>query len=109
MASYQKSTVCCPILLLLMAFGALALLTPIPAYAQDLDSQLMEAAKKGQTERVKSLLDAGAKVNAKTGSGLTALMSAADSGHADTVQVLLSKGDTETVKALLWPGYFCCR
>ncbi len=34
MASYQRSTARCPILLLLVAFGALALLIPSPAYAQ---------------------------------------------------------------------------
>ena len=34
MASHQQSTVRCPSLLL-RSFGALALLNPIPAYAQD--------------------------------------------------------------------------
>ncbi len=42
MASHQQSTVRCPFLLLLVAFGALALLSPIPTYAQDLESELKE-------------------------------------------------------------------
>ena len=55
----------------------LALLIPVPAYAQDVNSQLIEAAKNGQTEKVKTLLEAGAKVNAKNKNGLTALIGAA--------------------------------
>ncbi len=38
MASYRRSTVRCAFRLLLVAFGALALLSSIPAVAQDLDS-----------------------------------------------------------------------
>ena len=38
MASYQKSTVRCPIFLLLVAFSALALLIPTPAYGQTFQS-----------------------------------------------------------------------
>lgn len=69
-----------------------ALLIPIPVYAQDLDLQLVEAAERGQTERVKSLLDSGAKVNAKDKVGATSLMWAAGFGHTETVQLLLKTG-----------------
>ena len=41
-----------------------ALLIPIPAYTQDINSQLIEAAKKGDTVSIKALLEAGADVNA---------------------------------------------
>ena len=85
-------------LLHLVAFAAVALLIPNPAYAQNLESQLAEASLNGDTEKVKALLDTGAQVNAKTESGLTALMYAADSGHADTAQVLLSRGANVNAK-----------
>ena len=51
MASYRKSTVRCSFLLLLVAFGALALLIPTPAYAQDLYSERIEAANKDPLEQ----------------------------------------------------------
>lgn len=39
------------------------LLISIPAYTPDVNSQLIEAAKNGQTERVKALLEAGTDVS----------------------------------------------
>ena len=70
----------------------LALLIPIPAYAQDLGSQLLEAAKGGQTEKVKALLEAGADVEAKDNDGETVLMVAAVGGYTDVVRTLLEAG-----------------
>jgi len=55
----------------------LALLSPILAYGQDLDSQLFEAAKGGQTEKVKTFLEAGADVDAKNKEGWIPLMALA--------------------------------
>ncbi|MFX0200286.1 MAG: ankyrin repeat domain-containing protein, partial [Candidatus Hodarchaeota archaeon] len=55
-------------------------------------SPLMEAASKGDTEKVHALLAKGADVNAKDNDGLTALMRAALQGHTDTVHALLAKG-----------------
>ena len=52
MTSYQKPTVRCPLLLHLVAFAAVALLIPNPAYAQNLESQLAEASLSGDTEKV---------------------------------------------------------
>ncbi len=70
----------------------MALLISIPAYAQDIDLQLIEAAKKGDTVSIKALLEAGADVNAKDNDGLTALMWAAVRGHTETAQALLEAG-----------------
>ncbi len=95
MASYQKSTARCPFLLLLVVFGALALLSPIPAYAQDLDSQLIEAATFGQTWMIKALLEAGADVAAKDDNGVTSLRVAAFNGHTETIELLKKAGAKE--------------
>ncbi len=107
MASYQKSAVHCPILVLLVAFGALALLIPISCSP---NSQLIEAARRGETEKVKALLDAEADVNAEGGEygGWTALKVAAGGGHTETVKVLLEAGadvdakDNDGMTALMW-------
>ena len=55
-------------------------------------SSLVEAASKGDTDKVQALLAKGADVNAKAYNGYTALMSAAWGGHTDIVQALLAKG-----------------
>ena len=99
MASYQRSTARCPIPLLLVAFGALALLIPMSAYAQDLDSQLLDAAKSGQTDKVQALLQSGARVNEKDNEGRTPLMFASAYGHSSIVQVLLDAGADVNAKA----------
>ncbi len=70
MASHQRSTVRCPILLLLVAFGV-ALLILMPACAQDAD--LRDAAGGGDTSAVQALLNAGVDVNAKDSMGQTAI------------------------------------
>jgi ankyrin repeat protein len=54
---------------------------------------LMVAARTGNTRALKVLLDYGAAVNAKeTLRGTTALMWAADEGHADAIQLLIQNG-----------------
>jgi outer membrane protein assembly factor BamB len=54
-----------------------------------LPDDLWEAAKKGDVDAVKALLDKGVDVNAKTDYGATALHFAADKGHVEIVKVLL--------------------
>ncbi len=54
---------------------------------------LMLAARAGSVESVVELLEHGADVNAaETQRGTTALMQAADQGHADVLKVLIEKG-----------------
>lgn len=60
--------------------------------AQGLNDQLLAAAKKGDTEAVKSLLAKGADVNAKSPYGATPLFFACDRGHTEVVKLLLEKG-----------------
>ena len=69
----------------------LALLIPLLVNAQDINQDLFEAAKKGDTATVRALLDAGADVNANDG-GETVLMAAAVEGHIATVQALIAAG-----------------
>jgi hypothetical protein len=61
-------------------------------YAGNLNSDLLTAAKQGDTNQVKDLLDRGADVNAKHKGGQTALMYAVIKGHTDTIKILLDKG-----------------
>ena len=76
----------------------LALLISIPAFAQDVNAQLIEAAQNGQAEEVQALLEGGADVDAKDEAGMTALMWAALGGNTDTVKVLLDAGADVSVK-----------
>ena len=60
--------------------------------------ELIEAAQKGQIEKVKSLLQAGVDVNGRTRNGRTALMNAAGRGHTEVVRALLDGGADINVK-----------
>ncbi|HVF90874.1 MAG TPA: ankyrin repeat domain-containing protein [Blastocatellia bacterium] len=84
-----------PILLLL-----LALLIPQYAFAQENENveKLMAAARKGDVETIKALLDAGTDVNSKTRYGATALSFAADKGRIEVVRLLLDRGADVNVK-----------
>jgi len=53
---------------------------------------LIDEAKKGDLQNVIRLLNAQANVNEYNAEGLTALMSAAENGHAEVVKVLLQAG-----------------
>jgi ankyrin repeat protein len=67
-------------------------LFPIIAFAQNLNDDLIAAAKKGDVEAVKSLIAKGADVNARTNYGATALHFAADRGHLEVIKALVEAG-----------------
>ncbi|KAL5780133.1 hypothetical protein ACOSQ2_010870 [Xanthoceras sorbifolium] len=54
--------------------------------------QLCEAAREGDKDKVRALIDSGADVSYFDGDGLTPLMHAAKLGHADVVKSLLEAG-----------------
>ncbi len=70
----------------------LAFFLLVPACTQDVESELLEAARNGQTERVRDLLDGGADVDTQNADGFTALKWASIRGHIATVQALLDAG-----------------
>jgi ankyrin repeat protein len=70
----------------------LILLAPLGARAQDLNEQLLAAARKSDLAAVKTLLEKGADVNAKTRYGATALSYASDRGSLEVAKALIEKG-----------------
>lgn len=68
------------------------LLVPIAVCAQDLNEQLLTAARKGDVPAARALLEKGADVNAKTRYGATPLSYACDRGNTDLVRLLIEKG-----------------
>ncbi len=60
--------------------------------AEDRNTALQEASKKGDEKEVTRLLNEGADINAKDKSGSTALMSASWKCHVGVVKALLDKG-----------------
>jgi hypothetical protein len=64
----------------------------LPGCAQDSPKDLLAAARKGDVETVRALLDNGLDVNSKTESGATALFFACDLGNLDLVKLLLDRG-----------------
>jgi len=74
-----------PILLLVSALSSLAA-------SEDPKAQLWEAARQGDAAAVKRLLDSGVDPNAEFREGGTALLFAAQHGHPEVVELLLSRG-----------------
>ena len=73
---------------------ALGLAAVLSAAAFPTDGSLIDAARNGDVEAVRSLLADGADVNTAQGDGMTALHWAAERGHAAVADLLLSAGAT---------------
>lgn len=79
----------------------LILWASIVAAMDTLDQQLIEAAKVGDPEQVKTLLDGGADVTATNNDGTTALMAASGGDHVEVVQLLLDRNvDVDAIDCL---------
>jgi uncharacterized protein len=64
-----------------------------------MNKEWKEATKRGDLERVRSLLENGADINSKDEHGQTALMNAAHAGHVQLVRLLIEKGTDLNVTA----------
>lgn len=73
-------------------FLLLCLSFPLVAHAQDANEELLEAARKSDVERAKTLLAKGANVNAKSEYGVTPLGFACSRGSVEMVKLLLDNG-----------------
>ena len=74
-----------------MVLFSFPLLFPHTAYG-DINADLLEAAKIGNTAKVEQLLKQGADANAETEDGWTAVMDAAVFGHTETVKAFIDAG-----------------
>ena len=75
------------------------------------NTALMEAASRGHTDTVRTLLEKGGEVDATDNAGRTALMEAAFEGYTETARVLLDRGaninahDKEGWTPLFWAAF----
>ena len=68
------------------------------AFAQNLNDDLLAAARKSDVEAVKGLLAKGADPNAKSPYGATPLFFACDRGNLEIVKILIERGADVNVK-----------
>lgn len=81
-----------------MWFTLVLTLFTLIGYAADANEDLLAAVRKGDLAAVKTLLDSGASVNAKSPYGATPLFFAADRGNIEMVKLLLERGADVNVK-----------
>ncbi len=86
----------------IVLFILLMLLTT--GYAGDLNTDLINATKKGDTKAVKSYLSKGADVNAKDAFGQSALSFAAKYGNMEIAKALIANGADVNAKDLMGGG-----
>lgn len=77
---------------LLLICLIIVIVLPQQMIAQNLNDDLLAAVRKSDLEKVRSLLAAGADVNAKSPYGATPLFFACDRGNVEIVRLLLDKG-----------------
>jgi ankyrin repeat protein len=81
-----------------MRFTLVLTLFTLIGYAADANEDLLAAVRKGDLAAVKTLLDSGANVNAKSPYGATPLFFAADRGNIEMVKLLIDRGADVNVK-----------
>lgn len=85
---------------------ALFLICLIPVFAGDPGADLLSAARKGQAQKVSTLLARGGNIDALDDKGRTPLMLAAAHGHPDIVKLLLAHGAKPDLRDRVgWTAY----
>jgi ankyrin repeat protein len=84
--------------LLMMGLVLVLVSSPDIVKAGDKNQDLIVASMKGDVEKVISLLDSGADINAKDQRGWTALLWAVSRGQIDVMKLILDKGADVNVK-----------
>lgn len=82
----------------LICVAALLLMVTFAAFGQNLNDDLLAATRKSDIEKVKTLLDKGADVNAKSPYGATPLFFACDRSNTEMVKLLLERGAEVNIK-----------
>jgi outer membrane protein assembly factor BamB len=84
------------------AFAFCLVLSTVIARADDDTSDLIDAARQGDIERLQELIESGVDVNASDRFGITALWQGCSKGHVDVVSILLDAGAKTDVRDSVW-------